>query len=90
VREEYTPKLVMYGSTQTHSLGTKAGQILGMPFRALSVHADDGYALRGETLRAAVEEDLAKGLVPFFAIGTVGTTSSGAIDYIAELGQVGE
>lgn len=56
----------MYGSTQTHSLGAKAGLILGLPFRALPVHAKDGYALRGETLAAAIAEDTAKGLVPFF------------------------
>ncbi|TXT08689.1 hypothetical protein VHUM_02817 [Vanrija humicola] len=87
-REENTAKLVMYGSTQTHSLGAKAAKILGLTFRALPVRAADNYALRGATLAAAVEEDIANGLIPFFAIGTVGTTSTGAVDYIAEIGQV--
>ncbi|KAL1405947.1 hypothetical protein Q8F55_007629 [Vanrija albida] len=88
LREENTPKLVMYGSTQTHSLGAKAAKILGLAFRALPVHAADNYALRGATLAAAVDEDIAAGLIPFFAIGTVGTTSTGAVDYIAEIGAV--
>jgi len=65
IREQYTPKLVMYGSTQTHSLGVKAGRILGIPFRAVPVRAEDGYALRGADLKKAMEEDVAKGLVPF-------------------------
>lgn len=89
VREEYTKKLVMYGSTQTHSVGAKAALILGMQFRALPVHAPD-YSFRGDVLRAAVEDDVRRGYVPFFVVGTVGSTSSGAIDHIAELGAVGE
>lgn len=70
-------------------------------------------SLRGEVLREAIEEDVAKGFVrralvrwsltavvnfvsslsrqlPFMVIGTIGTTSSGAIDHIAELGAVSE
>jgi aromatic-L-amino-acid decarboxylase len=66
VRDECTRKLVMYVSTQTHSLGTKAGKILGITCRALPVTAEDGYALRGETLRKAVQEDVKAGLTPFF------------------------
>jgi aromatic-L-amino-acid decarboxylase len=57
-------------------------------FRAVAV--DDDYVLRGDALRKAIEADVAAGLVPFFCIATVGTTSTGAVDYIAEVGQVGE
>lgn len=100
IRKEYTEKFVMYGSTQTHSLGAKAALILGVPFRALPVKREDGYALRGDVLRAAVQEDIKNGLTPFCVgtslhshaadtlVGTVGTTSTGAVDYIAELGAV--
>ena len=56
---------VLYGTTQTHSLGAKAGLILGIPFRALETRKEDDYALRGDTLSAALLEDQAKGLVPF-------------------------
>lgn len=88
VREKHTKNLVMYGSTQTHSVGAKAALILGMQWRALPVHAPD-YSFRGETLRKAIEEDVKNGYTPFFVVGTVGSTSSGAIDHIAELGEVG-
>ncbi|PWY97942.1 PLP-dependent transferase [Testicularia cyperi] len=87
-RGELTSKLVMYGTTQTHTVGAKAALILGLDFRALDVKAEDAYALRGETLRAAMEEDEAQGRVPFMLIGTLGTTSSGAIDNLTEIVEV--
>lgn len=64
-REEISSRLVMYGTTQTHSLGAKAGLILGLPFKALETKKEDDWALTGETLRAEVEKDKAKGLIPF-------------------------
>ncbi|GMK59733.1 hypothetical protein CspeluHIS016_0803390 [Cutaneotrichosporon spelunceum] len=88
VRSENTKRLVMYGSTQTHSIGVKTALLLGLTFRTLPVKSADGYALRGDLLKAAIEEDIKKGFVPFFVIGTVGTTSSGAVDYIGDIGEV--
>lgn len=80
--------LVIYTTTQTHSLGTKAGLILGLDVRALEVKAEDEYALRGSTLQEALEADLARGKRPFVVLATVGTTSSGAIDDLEEIGEV--
>lgn len=84
-----TSKLVMYGTTQTHSIGVKAAMILGLNFRPIEVHAKDAYGLRGDSLRKTLAEDTAKGLVPFMLIATIGTTSSGAIDNLDEIEQVG-
>lgn len=81
-------KLVIYGTTQTHSLGAKAALILGVHFRALEVKAEDNFSLRGSTLQAALDEDREKGLHPYILIATVGTTSSGAVDNIDEIGGV--
>lgn len=39
--------------------------MLGLQCRALEVSEQDGYALRGETVRRALEEDLARGKKPF-------------------------
>ncbi|KAJ7782853.1 pyridoxal phosphate-dependent transferase [Mycena metata] len=66
--------LVIYVTTETHSLGLKA-----------ALTAADRYALRGETLRTALEEDLALGRKPFILMATVGTTSSGAVDNLPEI-----
>ncbi|KAI0826139.1 pyridoxal phosphate-dependent transferase [Irpex lacteus] len=80
--------LIIYTTTQTHSLGVKAGLVLGLECRALEVTAEDKFALRGNTLKNAIEEDEARGKHPFVLIATVGTTSSGAIDRIDEIGEV--
>ena len=57
--------LVIYTTTQTHSLGTKAGLALGLAARSLQVTAEDNYSLRGDTLRKALEEDHRTGKRPF-------------------------
>lgn len=58
-------KLVIYVTSQTHSLGVKASLVLGLECRILDVRAEDEYALRGETLKAALEEDIGEGKHPF-------------------------
>lgn len=100
--------LVVYTTTQTHSLGLKAGKILGLNVRAIEVETADGYALRGATLRAALEHDLKKGKHPFIlsksyiskafplvlklasVVATIGSTSSGAVDNMQEIKEVGK
>ena len=57
--------LIIYTTTQTHSLGVKAALVLGLECRALKVAVEDGFALRGATLRTALEEDKARGKHPF-------------------------
>ena len=59
-----TEKLVVYVTTQTHSLGLKAGLILDLPVVAIPVHAQDNYSLRGQDLREVIERDKAKGKHP--------------------------
>lgn len=57
--------LVIYGTTQTHSVGAKAALILGLEFRAIETKAEDLWGLRGATLEAALEEGKKEGKVPF-------------------------
>lgn len=57
--------MVIYTTTQTHSLGSKAGLVLGIQVRAIEVSHDDQLALRGEALRDALEKDIKIGLKPF-------------------------
>lgn len=49
--------LVIYTTSQTHSLGAKAGVVLGLQVRSLDVKSEDDFSLRGNTLREALEED---------------------------------
>ncbi|KAH9813776.1 pyridoxal phosphate-dependent transferase [Melampsora americana] len=87
-RSEFTGKLVMYGSSETHSMGEKAALVLGLRWRSLPVKSQDGWSLRGETLRQALEDDVANGLIPCMLVATLGTTNSGAMDSLDELVEV--
>ena len=49
---------------------------------------DEDLSLRGDTLSKAIEEDKAKGLVPFCVVGTLGTTNCCSFDNILEIGKV--
>jgi aromatic-L-amino-acid decarboxylase len=61
--------LVLYVTSMTHSFGAKAASILHLSLRTLDVSAEDNFSLRGATLRAALEEDEARGRRPFFLGG---------------------
>ncbi len=58
-------KLIIYTTTQTHSLGKKAALVLGLQERALDVTLDEAFSLRGSTLQVALEKDREAGLHPF-------------------------
>jgi aromatic-L-amino-acid decarboxylase len=58
-------ELIIYVTSQTHSLGSKAALILGLKVRALAVTAEDDYGLRGSTLEEALKEDAERDLKPF-------------------------
>ncbi|KAI2642239.1 pyridoxal phosphate-dependent transferase [Xylaria nigripes] len=73
-------KLVALGSVATHSATKKAAQIAGVRFRAIPVHAEDGYKLTGAELRKTVDALHAKGLEVFYLTATLGTTDTCAID----------
>ncbi|XP_063301743.1 histidine decarboxylase [Pelobates fuscus] len=79
-------RLIAYASDQAHSSVEKAGLISLVKVRFLPV--DENFSLRGETLKAAVEEDRKRGLVPVFVCATLGTTGVCAFDNLAELGPV--
>ncbi|RUP45467.1 eukaryotic translation initiation factor 3 subunit 8 N-terminus-domain-containing protein, partial [Jimgerdemannia flammicorona] len=80
-----------HGSEQadrTHSCTHKAALIANVRFRSLPT--DDDFRLRGETVWAEVQNDMDEGLIPFFLTATIGTTSSGAVDAIDEIGEAGD
>ena len=79
---------VVYCSDQTHTIIKKACMVLGLRCRPLPTSAADGFALRGATACAAIEEDLKAGLLPVALVGTSGTTTSCAFDPLDELADV--
>lgn len=81
--------LTAYASTQAHSSIEKAVRIAGLGADSLRpVEVDEGYRMRPDALAAAMAADRAAGLTPVFVCATVGTTSSLAVDPVAEIGRV--
>lgn len=80
------PRLVLYGSTETHGWAQKAAELLGLGNASLrKIRVDDDYRIDVEELRAAVARDRAAGLRPFCVIGTAGTVNTGATDDLRAL-----
>jgi aromatic-L-amino-acid decarboxylase len=78
--------LVAYASAHTHSSLEKAARVAGLrPDQVRIVDVDEEFAMRPGALAAAVVEDRGAGRVPFFCCATVGTTSSLAVDPVADL-----
>ena len=82
-------RLVAYASTQTHSSLQKAAMIAGIGSSNLRlIDVDSKFAMRPEALTQQIEADKRSGFVPCFVCATVGTTSSNAMDPIAEIARV--
>jgi len=82
-------KLVAYTSSQAHSSLEKAAMIAGIGRDNLRlVDVDNNFALRADLLEETIAADRRAGLVPFFVCASVGTTSSNAIDPVAEIGRI--
>uniref|UniRef100_A0A6G1SD25 Aromatic-L-amino-acid decarboxylase n=1 Tax=Aceria tosichella TaxID=561515 RepID=A0A6G1SD25_9ACAR len=79
-------RLVGYCSDLAHSSVERAGLMGGV--KIIGLQSDDNCRLRGSILRQQILEDRSKGLVPFFVVATLGTTSVCTFDDLFELGLV--
>jgi aromatic-L-amino-acid/L-tryptophan decarboxylase len=79
-------RLTAYVSTQTHSAVEKGAMIAGLGVDNLRlIEVDENFAMRPDALARQIEVDKRAGLVPCFVCATVGTTSSNAVDPVAEI-----
>jgi len=82
-------RLVAYASSQTHSSVEKAAMIAGIGRENLrQIEVDNHFAMCPDALARQIECDRQAGLVPFYVCATVGSTSSNAIDPVAEIGGI--
>lgn len=83
------PRLRVYCSEHAHSSIDKAVIGIGVGLDNLvKIETDGSHRLDPRRLAAAIEEDISKGYKPLAAVGVVGTTSTGAVDPVAELAEV--
>jgi aromatic-L-amino-acid/L-tryptophan decarboxylase len=81
--------LVAYTTSQAHSSIEKGVRVAGVGTDNLHVVAHDAaFAMRPDALEAAIAEDRAAGLRPFFVCATAGTTSTTAFDPVPELAAI--
>ena len=81
-------QLVAYTSPQSHSSVEKAVRIAGLGSNNLRlIDVDEKFAMKPESLAAAVAADRAAGRVPCFVSATIGTTSSNAVDPLPAIGR---
>jgi glutamate/tyrosine decarboxylase-like PLP-dependent enzyme len=79
-------RLVVYASEQSHYSLAKSCDILGLGREALrKIETDDGFHIRTDLLREAIERDLAAGHTPTCVAGAAGATSTGVVDPLDEL-----
>lgn len=79
-------KLVAYTSDQAHSSVERAGLIGGIKLKAIP--SDGNFSMRASALQEALAQDKAAGLVPFFVVATLGTTSCCSFDNLLEVGPI--
>jgi len=85
------PLLRVYVSEQAHSSIEKCVIALGLGQRSLcKVPTDAEFRMDVAELKRAIEEDKAKGHVPFCIVATVGTTSTSSIDPVPDMIPIGE
>jgi glutamate/tyrosine decarboxylase-like PLP-dependent enzyme len=78
--------LVAYASEEAHFSIAKAAAVLGVQLRTIATDAD--RRLDPRALVGAIAADRAAGLRPFCVVASAGTTSTGAVDQLAELASV--
>jgi aromatic-L-amino-acid decarboxylase len=83
------PRLRIYASAEAHSSIEKAAMTLGVGRAGLRrVPVDADYAMDSAALESAIAEDRAAGWDPCAVVATIGTTSSTAIDPVAEIAEI--
>jgi aromatic-L-amino-acid/L-tryptophan decarboxylase len=85
------PRLRVYCSADAHSSVDKAAITLGLGMRGVRhIEVDAWRRMRVDALRSAIAEDAAAGVLPLAVVATSGTTSTTAVDPLAEIADVTE
>lgn len=80
-------RMTIYRSAEAHFSIDKAARILGVRDAHIrSIPIDDARAMHTDALASAIDDDRRAGLAPVFVCATAGTTNTGAIDPLVEIG----
>jgi aromatic-L-amino-acid decarboxylase len=89
ITSEKVKKAVIYLSSEVHHCIFKAIRIAGLT-ECVTRHLplDEGYRIKPEELEKLIEEDKAKGLIPFLVVASAGTTDTGSVDPLRTIGEI--
>lgn len=79
----------IYASEECHHTIQRSGGVLGIGRRAIKPIACDSKGhMKTDTLLAAIEKDVQNGVLPIAIVANAGTTNTGAIDPLLEIGKI--
>lgn len=82
-------RTVIYVSEQIHHCLNKAFRIAGMGEAIIrQVPLDEHFKLKPAALEQQIKSDIAEGLKPWLVIASAGTTDTGVIDPLQEVGEI--
>ena len=91
IKGQKIEKSVAYLSAQTHHCVTKALRIIGLEDLVLrTIPIDERSRIRPEALYETIQKDRKLGLNPFLVVGSAGTTDTGAVDPLFEIGSISQ
>jgi glutamate/tyrosine decarboxylase-like PLP-dependent enzyme len=80
---------VFYCSEQTHHSIQKGIRMAGLGVTSLrSIEVDEHLRMRPDRLQQAIEEDIKAGKEPVFVVATAGTTGTGSIEDLEQIGSI--
>jgi glutamate/tyrosine decarboxylase-like PLP-dependent enzyme len=86
---EGSRRLRVYTSCETHTWIHKATDMFGLGTDAIRwIPVDEQLRMNAVALRNQVQEDMDAGDLPFLAIGTAGTVSTGAVDPLYDIAAI--
>lgn len=89
LNENEYPIGVAYLSDQTHSSVAKGLRMIGLrKDQIVIIPTDEDYKMRMDLLEEKISSDLAEGKKPFVVIGSLGTTNTGSIDPLMDIGNI--
>ncbi|WP_028468739.1 pyridoxal phosphate-dependent decarboxylase family protein [Neptunomonas japonica] len=79
----------IYASMECHHTIQRSGGVLGIGRRAIKlIECDSQGRMKIDALLAAIEKDQQVGILPMAIVANAGTTNTGAIDPLLEIGEI--
>jgi aromatic-L-amino-acid decarboxylase len=83
------PRLRIYTSDQAHSSVEKAAIALGLgEENVIRISSDDQFRIDANSLGQSIAKDRQNGLQPMAVVATAGTTSTGSVDPVRDIGNL--